>query len=59
MALLIPLERKHDIKNFWHYFAPIHGKGFVDDGGAAVKRMASNKVIAKNAETFSNVFQFM
>ena len=51
-------EKKHDIKIFWHYFAAMHGKGVVDGVGAAVKRMASNKVRAEdakisNAETFA------
>ena len=58
MALIIPLEKKHDIKIFWHHFAAMHGKGVVDGVGAAVMRMASNKVRAEeaeitNAETFA------
>ena len=50
MASIIPLEKKHDIKIFWQYFAAIHGKGVVDGVGAAVKRMASNKVRAEDTE---------
>ena len=50
MALIIPLEKKHDIKIFWHHFAAMHGKGVVDGVGAAVKRMASNKVRTEEAE---------
>ena len=63
MASIIRLEKKHDIKIFWHYFATMHGKGVVDGVDAVVKRMESNKVRAEdaeitNAETFEKCFYF-
>ena len=53
MASIIPLEKNHDFKIFWDYFAALHRKGFVNGVGPAVKQMAGNKVRAEDAEMTS------
>lgn len=62
MASLDVLEKKHNVKIRWHFFAAMHGKGVVDGIGGAVKRVARRKILTedsviKNAEDFSKALR--
>lgn len=47
---LMELAEKHNKNVVWNFFAAQHGKGVVDGVGAAVKRLASNKVKSQQIE---------
>jgi hypothetical protein len=59
ISALRTLEMQYDLKITWNFFAAMHGKEAVDGIGAAVKRIARNKVKAgatiSNAQEFCNV----
>ena len=61
-ALVSKLEKHHELKITWNYFATSHGKGPNDGLGGNVKRMAhrlimTNTKMIKNAETFADAIQ--
>lgn len=59
VAATIPaLQKHHNMKITWNYFATSHGKGPVDGIGGSVKRQVRNEVIKKD-ETVLNAFQFV
>jgi hypothetical protein len=49
-AAILILEKKHNIKIYWNYFATSHGKGAVDGIGGAVKRYVWQKVKSRRAQ---------
>ena len=60
MANSIPfLEKRHNVKITWKFFAASHGKGPVNGIGGAVKRYAAAKIIRRKQVCVNDVETFM